>query len=291
MRVVASVTTLPSRMPDLPRLLESIRHQTFPLDAIYLNIPAFSIRERCAYDLSLLAPEALLGVTVLSNQPDDGPITKLLPTLDAEPRSEDTFIVLVDDDISYHPRCVENMMKYATRYPAIGATGRTAFKVSKRRSKISHLPCHIAVGRPMPVLFLETWSMVIYRRDLFPESATEMRQWMQTLPPDAFFVDDIVISAWIDRFTPHRRWLVPVKWLPGARRRLQLRTLPNPLRESNTHSSGRNLDVLNQLAQEYGYFQDSVRYLSSDLGTVMLAILLILGLILLVSGPLVKFKK
>lgn len=281
MRVVVSLTTLPSRVPYLPRILDNIRAQTFQPDAIYLNIPGFSKREKCQYDLSVLAPDDLRGVTVLTGSPDDGPITKLLPALDAEPRSADTFLVLVDDDNHYHPRCLETLLPYAENHAAIGATGRTAYTRSRDKSPVAFFPCHIAGTRPTPVLCLETWSMAMYRRDLFPDTADQMRQWIQTLPRDAFYVDDIVISAWIDRFTDEERWLVPVPWLLGGRLRVRMGKLPNPLWRNNAGLRGRNLGVLNELVQDQGYFARSVRCFSSSAWSVTLAILLIAAALML----------
>ena len=45
-RVVVSMTTLPSRMNQVQKTIESILSNTVQPDAIYINIPRFSKREQ-----------------------------------------------------------------------------------------------------------------------------------------------------------------------------------------------------------------------------------------------------
>ena len=135
-RVVVSLTSLPSRLLHLPRILDLILNQTVLPDALYVNIPYFSSREQRPYVLppSLLSylsslPEKFRSLVNINHcLPDYGPATKLIPTLQAEqPVDPSTLVVTVDDDLIYPPFYLASMISAARRYPnaALGLKGYT----------------------------------------------------------------------------------------------------------------------------------------------------------------------
>lgn len=202
MRIVVSITTMPSRVTrNLVHTLRDMKFQTRQPDAIYLNIPDHSVREGRSYDLSGIQDE-LNGVTVLKGVPDDGPITKVLPVLDVETDPE-TRIIVVDDDTRYHPRCIENLASY-TEFMAAGHCARDPSFYGRH---VKELPVRYCPAEPTKVAFLETVACVMYKRGCFTTS-DEFRQWMKTLPSDSKFVDDIMIGAWLHKRNIDR-WLVP----------------------------------------------------------------------------------
>jgi hypothetical protein len=61
----------------------------------------------------------------------------------------------------------------------------------------------VHIGKIENIDFLETFALVCYDINLF--NINDMRTWIKQLPPDAFYVDDIVIGAWLwkNNVTPY----------------------------------------------------------------------------------------
>jgi hypothetical protein len=99
MRIVASMTTIPSRLPLIRPVLEAVLAQSVPISHIELNIPVHCIRTGEPYRL----PEWLFGLdgVRLVRPLDFGPITKVAPTLMRYRRDPQTYVWSVDDDCRY----------------------------------------------------------------------------------------------------------------------------------------------------------------------------------------------
>jgi hypothetical protein len=95
MRVIASLTTLPSRINLIRPMLISILDQTYPVDAIHINIPLVCKRTKEEY----VIPKWLESFPKLEifRTEDYGSITKVAPTF----FREKCYIWSVDDDIAY----------------------------------------------------------------------------------------------------------------------------------------------------------------------------------------------
>lgn len=112
MRIVASLTTIPSRIWHIEPVLNSLLAQTRPFDAIYLNIP-HKTRKNEEYSI----PSFINQQKIIINRCEDyGPITKLLPTLDRE-QNADTFIVTFDDDRVISKNTLQTIIHYITQFP------------------------------------------------------------------------------------------------------------------------------------------------------------------------------
>ncbi|KAL1530856.1 hypothetical protein AB1Y20_001750 [Prymnesium parvum] len=99
-RIVVSLTTTRFRLSHLLPTLLSLLHQTLPPDAVVLNL---------GYDVTQLPSwlnHSLNGQIVVRWVKDEGPITKLLPTLRAE-SDPNTLIITADDDMIYQRRHIE----------------------------------------------------------------------------------------------------------------------------------------------------------------------------------------
>lgn len=189
-RTVVSLTTIPERVKLLPECLKSLMNQTTQPSCIYLNIP-----EDRPFDMPTLQSivnqaDPSSKTIVINRVPQDlGPITKLVPTLDREPKY-DTNIILVDDDVIYNLNLISELT--APKYndiPAIGLVGRT--KTLEYKDK------------PLENIYLlETFAGVRYRRSLFPATSKEFLKWVEDmwkLNPDCKFTDDIIIAVWINQ--------------------------------------------------------------------------------------------
>ena len=109
MRVVVTLTTIPTREESVVKTIQSLYAGTVKPDAIYVNLPEWYPRFKCGPDPTLETKLKDLGVIVNKCQ-DYGSLTKLIPILDIETNPE-TCIVVLDDDVKYKPRFLEGLVK------------------------------------------------------------------------------------------------------------------------------------------------------------------------------------
>jgi len=108
-RVVVSLTTIPTREESVIKTIESIQKGTYRVNDIYVNLPVWYPRFKCGPDPNLESKLVSMGVKV-NKCKDYGSLTKLIPILDIETDPE-TLIVIVDDDMTYQPRVVEGLVR------------------------------------------------------------------------------------------------------------------------------------------------------------------------------------
>ena len=109
MRVVVTLTTIPSRERSVVDTVISIKNGSVVPDAIYVNLPTWYPNFKRAPDPDLKAKLEDAGATVISCE-DYGTFTKFIPTLKVE-TDPDTLIIIVDDDSVYAHRFVEGLVK------------------------------------------------------------------------------------------------------------------------------------------------------------------------------------
>lgn len=107
MRIVASLTTLPKRLPFIHKTVDCILAQSHPVDVVYLNIP-YETKKGEKYqipdDFYVNEPR----VKIIRGK-DHGPITKIYPTLFHETDPE-TLIVTFDDDVLIHQDVIKILL-------------------------------------------------------------------------------------------------------------------------------------------------------------------------------------
>jgi hypothetical protein len=196
---VVTMTTLPGRIGRMAPTIKSLLNQTVRPAAIRVNVPAASRRERRPY----VVPEwlARLRSVTVARCEDFGPATKLLPTLaDAAP---DQALVVVDDDRIYHRHFLEQIVAAAERRPdaAIASSGWDA--PADFVDRPSTLAATLAGRAPVPIKctrvrgeratdIVQGFSGYLVRPRFFDREAVGD---YRDAPPEAFFVDDVWISA------------------------------------------------------------------------------------------------
>lgn len=120
MRVVASLTTSPTRIHKLAHTLMSLELQTHPLDRIVLNLPMVFARTGETYSVPEWIQKNHPKITINRVPVDYGPATKLIPTLALE---TDAYILVVDDDQKYDRRLVERYLAAASPTRAVSQAG------------------------------------------------------------------------------------------------------------------------------------------------------------------------
>lgn len=123
-RVVISLSTVPGGVEGLGPTLRSLRDQSFPADAIELNLPNASRRGLGAYpDLDLLT-SSTYGVDVYHTE-DWLALTNVVPTVQrARAANRTTLVVVVDDDKVYPPSLVEDHVRAHRERPGAASACR-----------------------------------------------------------------------------------------------------------------------------------------------------------------------
>lgn len=212
MRVVASLTTMPDRYFKIVETLESLRRQTYPLDAIYLSLPAKS--RRLGIDYPPLPAEIAKLCTVVPCT-DFGPITKILGGLLAEDDPE-TIIITFDDDMIYPEKAVEALIKHHRRYPdaCIGSSGMLlkyncpACAVTPNESNFLYrIPKFVVPPEGRRVDSVYGYPGCLYVRKFFPEKALLEEKFLNyaLLDHNMLMNDDIVISGYLSLNNVERR--------------------------------------------------------------------------------------
>jgi hypothetical protein len=187
MRVVISMTTIAGREHLLVKALESLSHQTWWPDAIYLWIPDGQM------DISSLARD-YPRVKILVG-PDQGPAMKLLPTLALE-TDPATRIITIDDDIEYPPGFVDKLARSSALLPghAIGFTGWSLVGGSSVSASIAHMNDSFPnCAFYQPVQVLEGFLGIIYRRGFFAEDIHYHAKALHAFR----YHDDILFSGYL----------------------------------------------------------------------------------------------
>ena len=99
MRIIASMTTIPSRIDLIRPVIEAVLAQTVPIEHMELNIPDRCIRTGEPYVVPAWL-ECMDRVMVFRTE-DYGPITKVAPTFLRHQNDHETYIWSVDDDCAY----------------------------------------------------------------------------------------------------------------------------------------------------------------------------------------------
>ena len=103
--IVATMTTIPSRINELKDTIDSVLNQTIRVNHLEINIPYKCIRTNEEY----IVPEWLNSMerVKIFRTEDYGPITKVAPTFMRYMNNDDIYIWSIDDDIIYNTNILE----------------------------------------------------------------------------------------------------------------------------------------------------------------------------------------
>ena len=212
MRIVASLTTMPDRYSKVVKTLESLRRQTYKLDAIYLSLPERSRRLNIEYPP---IPSEISNLCTIVPCIDFGPITKILGGLLAEDDPE-TVIITFDDDMIYPEDLVEALVSHHIRYPnsAIGSSGML-LKYNCPMCALTlneDIPLYRIFKSPIPVESKKVDSVfgypgALYVRKFFPTKERLEEDFLNyaLINNEMFMNDDIVISGYLSLHNIERR--------------------------------------------------------------------------------------
>lgn len=115
-RIVVSITTLPSRLDGLKKVITSLLKQSRTPDVIYLNIPYQTMKGLKYDNKKIHLIEKMSSLVRINRCEDVGPITKLLPVLYLE-TAPNTIIVTFDDDNYVESDVIKLFLKKASQHP------------------------------------------------------------------------------------------------------------------------------------------------------------------------------
>lgn len=212
-RVVVSLTTIPDRIKKILPTLKSLTDQTMKPTQINLTVPRFSIRENKEYQI----PEKLKNypdLNILNCEKDWGPITKLIPTLQAEKEQSDTIIIIVDDDNIYPRNLVKSLVDESLKSPAasLGMCGCNLTEGGTWQYQGRGIKGNW-ITKEEKVDFVMGCGGILVKPSFFDQSFFDY----EGAPEEAFYVDDIWINGHlaknkISRFVIPLQGREPVFW-------------------------------------------------------------------------------
>jgi hypothetical protein len=118
--IIATMTTLPNRINLIKPVLDSILPQVHHVE---INLPKICKRTNTAY----VIPEWLKNMpnVQIFECEDEGPITKILPTLK---RHKNAYIFSIDDDTEYYSTIVQNCLSESKQNRVVSCSGIKFYK-------------------------------------------------------------------------------------------------------------------------------------------------------------------
>ncbi len=192
-RIVVSMSTIPDRIHLIGPTLASLLDQTVKPHEIAINIPHIS-RKGLKYTIPDWLSN-LKSVKIHRVDKDEGPGTKLLPTLRRE--NPGTRIIVVDDDNIYNSGMIEHLLREFNKRDC-----------EKRRVCLSNYGFHLNHDGMLPVLterlraiaagpeeidILQGFSGFVVLKEFFPQEVYEH----VNCPKECISVDDIWFTGWL----------------------------------------------------------------------------------------------
>lgn len=199
--VIISLTTIPSRVRHLSRLLDNIADQTVVPSRIELNIPTeYHKRNLGKLDRSLI-PE---GIDVYDCA-DYGPATKILPTLKRY-AGRDIQIIYCDDDRIYHKNWIRNLVTAADCNPKSAICDECmSIRTVTSRYYLSYKDLRYKIKQLKKALLLKRYRP----HPLKKNNASDIAQGFGGVLVRPQFFNDMVFSI------PDALWSVDDIWLSG----------------------------------------------------------------------------
>ncbi|MGE5214780.1 MAG: glycosyltransferase [Nitrospirota bacterium] len=235
-RVIASLSTVPSRINNLRATIRSLLKQTRPPDEIILAIPEFSIREQRPY----VVPEYVLHLPrlrILRSEKDWGPATKFIPIVREELAAcrGDALIMVVDDDRVYPRDALATYLHYSAQLTGATLCFRGAAMPRSFDWRNATMIKGNELREPRAVAVITGCGSYLIQPRFFDESLWDYSK----APQAAFYMDDIWISGSLARRNV-KRYAVPTSTMMRSvwrqRRTLTLHDVPNGRQHNNNET-------------------------------------------------------
>jgi len=204
MKIIVSLTSIPSRLNNIEPTIKSIVNQTLQPTVVYLNLPHFCLKEKREYNIPNFINK--YPIKILKSA-DFGPVTKLIPTL-LQTNDPETLIITIDDDNIYPNNLIELLVNKSKEYPndVIGSSGiqighfpfYTIFRANQSKDNIYWFSPNISNNGEI-VDIICGYPGVLYKRKFFGNN-NDIKKFIDfsTSTRDLFLNDDISISAFLN---------------------------------------------------------------------------------------------
>jgi len=194
MRVVVTLTTIPTREESVLKTIQSIQSGTFKPDEIYVNLPEWYPRFNCGPDPNFVLKLKNTGVRVNSCK-DYGSLTKLVPILEIE-KDPDTLIVIIDDDNSYGSRVIEGLVKAHEEFKCpVGYSGIAYPETAIKHTGINTFLLFQGHGKNTEIL--ECSFGVLFSRRCF-DGFSSFEPMKSDSEKCLYTTDDLIFSKFLD---------------------------------------------------------------------------------------------
>ncbi len=117
MKIIVSLTTIPSRIRFIEPVMQSLIRQTLPPDEIHLHLPNWCVKENAGYEIpSFLASYESVRIRV--SDLDFGSANKWLGPIQYLNDEVDTALIIVDDDCEYQKDTIELLLAKIRQNPS-----------------------------------------------------------------------------------------------------------------------------------------------------------------------------
>jgi len=120
-RVIVTMTTIPSRTSKILPVLQSLIAQTYPYDSLCLYIPKSCVRQNSVYEFPLDVLELQKTnkrFQIKQIECDYGPATKIIPAMkEYSEQKEHPILISVDDDVLLEQHSIEELVAAHIRNP------------------------------------------------------------------------------------------------------------------------------------------------------------------------------
>lgn len=207
-KTVITLSTTPDRIHYLKPTLVSLLTQTIKVDEIVINIPYIS-RKGIQYEIPKWLSR-LTSISIYRVGEDEGPATKILPTLRRE--NNNTIVIAVDDDNVYSTRTTQMLISEYLYYNKQCAITNYGIKLKSDLSfpyRYDRLLKVMTLRREVDLV--QGCSGFLVTKSMFPKHVFNIKKVMVThnitkeiqvgkeivVPKECHTTDDIWISGWL----------------------------------------------------------------------------------------------
>ncbi len=200
-KIIATLSTIPSRICFLKPVIDGMMSQSLPPDEIHLQIPKYSTKENCAYEI----PDFFRNfdrLKIIYHDKDWGSATKWLPALIDNNQSK-ILLIIFDDDCLYPQDAIERLVaahKRASNIVYCFSGGKLSGCLINKfcianKPKLNALTIIKSTAKDIPVDTVQGFGMILLAPSIISKKVLVFLK-LQALNT---FSDDILLSSVLER--------------------------------------------------------------------------------------------
>jgi hypothetical protein len=195
-RIVTTMTVIPTREQSVIKAIMSIKNGTIKPDAMYINIPRTYVRFEKPLDPWLKPVLVSLGMSVLELEHDRACFNKILPILEFE-KDPDTLVVTIDDDIDYKPLFISGLLEAYQRFGGVVGYSGLLYPESAIKHNLDPKIYHVRIGQGATTEIIQQGFGTMTKVSSF-QGFPPVPPLTKDADPSLYLSDDYVISRFYD---------------------------------------------------------------------------------------------